>query len=466
MEPRHDDKSYKGTTALVVGAARSGVAATGFLLSRGARVVLTDSKGEPTLQTAIAPLRELAHHGELTLELEGHRAESFRDCDLVVVSPGVPLSLEYFNESRKAGVPILAEVELAFRHLKGKILAITGTNGKTTTTTLLGELLVGAGLNGHVAGNIGTPLISFADSSRPDDIYAVELSSFQLEAIQEFRPAVAAILNLTPNHLDRYAGFDSYVEAKRRIFMNQESTDFAVLNADHSSTARMASAVKATPVLFSHRTDVAHGTFMDGDRLVYRDEAGTVELFRKNDVKLRGEHNLENVLAASTIALLAGAAPGTMRQVVRSFKGVEHRLEWVAEIEGVQYFNDSKATSVDATIKSLESFPGNLHLILGGRDKAGDFTLLRPLVQQKVKRVLLLGEAAGKIRKALTGAAEMSDVKSLSEAVRLSSQDSTPDDVVLLAPACASFDMFEDYEHRGRVFKEAVYKLEKDRVQP
>src|SRR6185503_16264554 len=206
---------------------------------------------------------------------------------------------------------------------------------------------------------------SFADSSRPDDIYAVELSSFQLEAIQEFRPTVAAILNLTPNHLDRYAGFDSYVEAKRRIFMNQESTDFAVLNADHSSTARMASAVKATPVLFSHRTSVAHGTFMDGDRLVYRDETGTVELFRKHDVKLRGEHNLENVLAASTIALLAGAAPGTMRQVVRSFKGVEHRLVWVAEIDGVQYFNDSKATSVDATIKSLESFPGNLHLILG-----------------------------------------------------------------------------------------------------
>jgi UDP-N-acetylmuramoylalanine--D-glutamate ligase len=466
MDPGRDEEAYEGTTALVVGAARSGIAATRFLLSRGARVVLSDTKGEEALHKAIAPLRELARHGELTLELGGHQAESFRRCDFVVVSPGVPLSLECFDESRKAGIPILAEVELAYRHLKGKVVAITGTNGKTTTTTLVGELLLGAGLKGHVAGNIGTPLISYAASSSPDDIYAVELSSFQLEAIHEFRPAVASILNLTPNHLDRYAGFDDYVEAKRRIFMNQESTDFAVLNADHPPTARLAAEVKATAVLFSRRADVARGTFVQDDRLVYRDEGGDVELFRKDDISLRGDHNLENVLAASTVALLAGAAPRTMRQVVRSFKGVEHRLEWVAEIDGVQYFNDSKATSVDATIKSLEAFPGNIHVILGGRDKAGDFTLLRPLVERKVKHVLLLGEAAGKIRKALAGAAETTEVKDFREAVQLCRRHSTAGDVVLLAPACASFDTFEDYEHRGRVFKEAVYELKKDKVKP
>lgn len=455
---------YAGTTVLVVGAARSGIATAEFLLARGARVVLTDAKIEEALTAAIAPLRQLAQTtGELVLELGGHRVECFRACDFVVVSPGVPLSHPYIGESRKAGVEVMAEVELAYRHLKGKILGITGSNGKTTTTSLVAEFLQGGGLKGHAAGNIGIPLISFVDRSTPEDIYATELSSFQLEGTRQFRPAVGSILNLTPDHLDRYNGFENYIEAKRRIFMNQQKSDFAVLNADDPGTASMAAEVPSTPFLFSRRAAVTHGTFVHQDRLVYRGNRHEAELFGRSDIPLKGEHNLENVLAACTIALLAGVDSGSMAGVVRAFKGVEHRLEWVTEIDGVQYFNDSKATNVDATAKSLEAFPRNILLILGGRDKGGDFTVLRSLVQERVKGLILIGEAAEKIREALAGATDISSAKTLPEAVDLCRKRSRSGDVVLLAPACASFDMFENYEHRGRVFKEAVLRLKKER---
>jgi UDP-N-acetylmuramoylalanine--D-glutamate ligase len=453
---------YQGQTVLVVGAAKSGLAAARFLLDNGARVILTDIRSLETLRSEIAALCEPARTaGELILELGGHRDGSFSSCNFVVVSPGVPLSLPYFDISRRAGIPILAEVELAFRHLKGNILGITGSNGKTTTTTLVADMLAGAGMKAYAAGNIGTPLISLAANSSPGDFYAVELSSFQLESIEEFRPFIGSILNLTPDHMDRYAGFEDYVAAKRRLFMNQVKTDFAVLNAEDSRTAAMANEVAARPFLFSRRSVPEHGAFVRNDRVFFRDGQSEKELFPVNAVALKGTHNLENVLAASTMAILAGAAPESLEDSIRKFKGVEHRIEWVSDIDGVQYFNDSKATNVDATIKSIEAFPGNILLILGGRDKAGDFTALRSPVRSRVKHVVLIGEAAGKIRQALSGTVDMSEAPSMQEAVSICRALARRGDTVLLAPACASFDMFQNYEHRGRVFKEAVHELDK-----
>jgi len=458
--PGGHEQTYRGKTILVVGAARSGIAATRFLLAHGAHVILTDSKSEESLAALVDPLRRLATPpAELALELGGHRMESFRGCDTIVVSPGVPLSLPYFEESRRHGIPILAEVELAYRHLKGKILGITGSNGKTTTTVLVAELLRGSGLKGHAAGNIGVPLIGLAEQSGVEDIYSTELSSFQLEGIRDFRPAVGAILNLTPDHLDRYTGFEAYIASKERIFMNQQPEDFAVLNADDPRTAGMAARVRSKPVLFSRRTQPERGVFLRDDRLIFRDGESERELFETGDIQLKGSHNLENVLAACAIALLAGANPNSLKQVIRDFHGVEHRLEWVADIDGVQYFNDSKATNVDSTIKSLEAFPGNVLLIAGGRDKGGDFAVLRPFVSKYVKELILLGEASGKIREALAGTTEIREAESLVEAVRICRRHAQPGDVVLLAPACASFDMFHDYEHRGRVYKNAVRAL-------
>jgi len=453
---------YQGQTVLVVGAAKSGLAAARFLLDNGARVILTDIRNLDALHSEIAALCEPAQTaGELILELGGHRNDSFAKCNFIVVSPGVPLSLPYFDTSRRAGIPILAEVELAFRHLKGNMIGITGSNGKTTTTTLVADLLAGAGLKAYAAGNIGTPLISLAVNSNPGDFYAVELSSFQLESIEKFRPFIGSILNLTPDHMDRYAGFEDYVAAKKRLFMNQVKTDFAVLNAEDIRTAAMASEVAARPFLFSRSRVLEHGAFVRNGRVLFRDGRNEKELFPVNAVALKGAHNLENVLAASTMAILAGAAPESLEGSIRKFKGIEHRIEWVLDIDGVQYFNDSKATNVDAAIKSIEAFPGNILLILGGRDKAGDFTALRSPVRNRVKHAVLIGEAAGKIRRALSGTVDMSEARSMQEAVSICKALARRGDTVLLAPACASFDMFQNYEHRGRAFKEAVFELEK-----
>jgi UDP-N-acetylmuramoylalanine--D-glutamate ligase len=451
---------YRGKTALVAGAGKSGQASARFLLDCGARVILTDTRSEDALKNEIAALQPLAaRSGELVLELGGHRNESFARCDFVVVSPGIPLSLPFFKVSRKAGIPIIAEVELAYRHLKGKIIGITGSNGKTTTTTLVSDLLNGAGLRAHAAGNIGTPLISFARESSDSDFYSVELSSFQLESISDFRPFIGSVLNLTPDHMDRYAGFEDYIAAKQRIFMNQGETDFAVLNADDPRTAALAAKMRAKRVQFSRLRIAEHGAFVRNDRVIFRNKDGEKDLFAVSAIALKGAHNLENVLAACAMAILAGTSPDSLEDSIRKFKGVEHRIEWVRELDGVPYYNDSKATNVDAAIKALESFPGNIVLIAGGRDKAGDFSALRILVQQRVKHLVLMGEAADKIRQALSGTVDMSEAPSMMEAVSMCRSLARPGDVVLLAPACASFDMFDNYEHRGRVFKDAVRSM-------
>jgi UDP-N-acetylmuramoylalanine--D-glutamate ligase len=453
---------YNGKSVLIVGAAKSGISSARFLLAAGARVTLTDSQPLENLPHISPLLNSKDYPGELLLELGGHNNDSFRTCDFVVVSPGVPLALPNFDISRKAGIPVIAEIELAARHLKGRIIGITGSNGKTTTTSLVSELLVGAGLKGHAAGNIGTPLIELVAGSSPEDIYAVELSSFQLEGIDQFRPAIGSILNLTPDHMDRYDGFEDYIAAKRRIFLNQQKTDFAVLNADDPRTAEIASQVASTPVLFSRTRTLERGAYVRDNVLFYRDETGEQKLFASDAISLKGAHNLENVLAACAMAILAGASVNGLEANVRKFKGVEHRIEFVCEINGVQYFNDSKATNVDATIKSLEAFPGNIVLIAGGKDKAGDFTVLQSLVRERVKHLVLIGQAAGKIREALSGTVDISEADSMQNAVYMCSQIARSGDIVLLAPACASFDMFRDYEHRGRVFKDAVRSLKKD----
>jgi len=448
---------YNGKTVLVVGAGRSGLAATRFLIHRGARIVLTDSKDKAALGTEIPGLVESGiNTGMLELEIGGHCPESFESCDFVVISPGVPLSLPEFELSRKAGIPIIAEVELAFRHLKGRIIGITGSNGKTTTTTLVSQLLKGAGMRGKTAGNIGIPLTGFISDSTSEDFYAVELSSFQLEGIHDFRPWIGSILNLTPDHLNRYGSYENYVTAKRRIFMNQRTMDFAVLNADDGETPAIVSDLKATPVMFSRLSEVRHGAFVRNGHVIFRDSEGERNLFPVTSIRLKGSHNLENVLAACTMALLAGAPPESFEDSIQKFEGVEHRIEYVAEIDGVQYYNDSKATNVDAALKSIESFPGNIFLIVGGQDKGGDFSLLEQPVRQRVKHLVLIGEASDKIRESLGKEVESSSAMTMQDAVTLCRESSQPGDIVLLAPACASFDMFRDYEHRGRAFKNAV----------
>ncbi len=450
-----DETGYGGKTVLVAGAGRSGLAAAEFLIGRGARVILSDAKAAEQLDAAARGLAE-SSGGMLRLECGAHRADSFARCDLVVASPGVPLSLPEFERSRRAGIPVIAEVELAFRHLRGRIVAITGSNGKTTTTALVAHLLQNAGMRAWAAGNIGLALTGLVSRSTPEDVHVVELSSFQLEGIAGFRPWIGSILNITPDHLDRYGSFEDYAAAKRRIFRNQGPDDYAVLNADDARTAAMADQLAAATVLFSRSRPVGHGVFLRGGRVIFRGGGRETALFSSGAIGLPGAHNLENVLAAAAMAILAGAPPESLEEGVGRFEGLEHRIEFVAEIDGVRYYNDSKATNVDAAIKSLEAFPGGIVLIAGGRDKGGDFSLLRDAVRRRVKHLVAIGEAAGAIRRALGREVGITGASSMPEAVALSRQYAGPGDTVLLAPACASFDMFADYEHRGRAFKDAV----------
>jgi UDP-N-acetylmuramoylalanine--D-glutamate ligase len=367
-------------------------------------------------------------------------------------------------QARIRGVPIIGEIELAAQFLQGRIVAITGSNGKTTTTTLTGEILAASGLPVAVGGNIGTPAISLVDQTTPKSFVVLEVSSFQLETIQTFRPFISAILNITPDHLDRHRTFEAYVDAKARIFENQNTTDFCVLNADDAAANVLTKRAKCPVLHFSRRREVTAGAFVRNGKILFRDnqterEILPVEILPVAEITLQGAHNLENVLAAVCIASLAGCPAETIRLAVRNFKAVEHRLEFVAEIGGVRYFNDSKATNVDATIKALESFPANIHLILGGKDKGSDYSVLNGLLRERVKQVYTIGTAAEKIGRQIREAARIVPAETLENAVHRASATAQPGDIVLLAPACASFDQFQSYEHRGRVFKEAVRAL-------
>ena len=442
---------------LVVGLGKSGVASALFLKSRGALVTVSDSKPEAELRDEILLLLERG----ITVETGGHGDRTFRGQDLIVVSPGVPADAPQLAQAHKQGEPvvIIGEIELAARFLPGQIAAVTGSNGKTTTTSLAGEIVAAGKFATLVGGNIGTPAISLVDQAGPATWTVLEVSSFQLETIVEFRPRIAVILNITPDHLDRHKTFDNYVNAKARVFENQRADDFTVLNADDSTTAGLSDRTRAQLFWFSRKKEVAMGAFTRGDHICFRNGNDEREILPLAEVPLKGGHNLENVLAAASIGMLVGCQAEQVRDAVRHFKAVEHRLEFVARVADVDYYNDSKATNVDATIKALESFPANVHLILGGKDKGSDYTVLHELLRQRVKRVYTIGAAAAKIESQIQGAAEVEHAETLENAVRRASESAVAGDVILLAPACASFDQFQSYEHRGRVFKETVHSL-------
>ena len=447
----------KDKRVLVVGLGKSGVASAQFLQARGAKVTVSDSKSPDQLASEIPALLDRG----IAVETGGHGERTFRGQDLIVVSPGVPADSAPLVQARVHGVPIVGEIEIAAQFLQGRILAITGSNGKTTTTTLTGEILAASGFPVVVGGNIGTPAISLVDQTTPATFVVLEVSSFQLETIQTLRPFISAILNITPDHLDRHRTLEAYVDAKARIFENQNQGDFCVLNADDAAANALTSRVPCSVLHFSRRHEVATGAFVLDGKIFFRDQANSKahEVLPVNEITLQGAHNLENVLAAVCMASLTGCSADKIRQAVRSFKAVEHRLEFVAEIAGVRYFNDSKATNVDATIKALESFPANIHLILGGKDKGSDYSVLNSLLRERVKRVYTIGAAAEKIASQIQQAAEIVHAGTLESAVQRAAATAVPGDVVLLAPACASFDQFQSYEYRGRVFKDVVRTL-------
>ncbi|MBK7993065.1 MAG: UDP-N-acetylmuramoyl-L-alanine--D-glutamate ligase [Blastocatellia bacterium] len=446
----------------VIGMAKSGLAAAKFLASRGAKVLVSDAKSKEKLAAEIEFL--ISHN--IAYETGSHSQEALLMADLIVVSPGVPLEIAPLEQARKAGKKIIGEIELAANFLKGNVIGITGSNGKTTTTTLVGKVLSEANFNTLVGGNIGTPLISLVDNSNDDSITVVELSSFQLESTESLRLKVTSLLNITPNHLDRYASFDDYVTAKKRIFLNQQKDDFAVLNADDKIVSAMADITKARKIFFSCKKELEKGIFLRSDQIIYRDSQGQETLLLKvsEDVRLRGTHNLENVMVALAVGIALNAPIASMKNSISTFQGIEHRLEPVAEINGVNFVNDSKATSVDAAIKAVEAFPSNLILILGGKDKGSDYSPFRPLIAERVKHLILIGAATEKIAAALSGICPVERASTMSDAVEKGFTLAKSGDTVLLAPACSSYDMFDNFEQRGQVFKSEVINLQNKQI--
>ena len=447
-----------GKSVLVIGAKRSGVAATELALSCGAHVRVMDAQPltpaeKETFQALGVPTvaqkpENVMNHG--------------RDPDLIVLSPGVPYDLPLLTPARTRGVAVMGEVEFASTFLKGPVIGITGSNGKTTTTALTGYLLKQCGIPCQVGGNIGTAVTSIIHSSREDQWNVLELSSFQLESIARFHAKISACLNVTPDHLDRHHTFENYAMAKGRLFETQDVSDFAVLNYDDETCRRYAERTKAIIHWFSSSQAVPSGIWMNADRLFFNKKF----FMDRSNIRLRGLHNVENVMAAALIAHLAGAPLDEIAGAAKSFPGVEHRLEFVRDLAGVEYYNDSKATNVDATLKAVDAFPGGLWIILGGKDKGSDYTPLREPLRQKAKSALLIGAdppypyaAAPLIKKALNEALPVIDCGTLERAVHYARQYAEPGDVVLLAPACASFDQFRDYEDRGNTFKHLVAEL-------
>jgi UDP-N-acetylmuramoylalanine--D-glutamate ligase len=443
-----------GKKVVIVGFGKTGRALAGFLVGQRAKVTVSEIRKERDLGINTRRWREKG----VAFELGRHRASTLMSADLIIPSPGAA-ALPELASARAAGARVLSEIELASRFLKGKIVGITGTNGKSTTAALAHKILKESGLKSFLAGNIGIPLISFADRSRADHVYVTEVSSFQLEHVERFRPDISAFLNLSLNHLDWHASFDEYFAAKKRMFLTQGTGDIAILNADDRLVRGLAGGIRPKVYFFSRRKPVRRGCFLREGWIVLRDGTGEERLMRAAEVPLPGLHNLENAMAAALVGRVLGVLPGSMRASIPGFSGLEHRLEKVLTLRGVDFVNDSKATTVDSTIKALESFDRPVVLILGGRDKGADFLLLRQPVRQRVKRVILLGEAKAKIAHALRGLVPMVEASSLREAVRLGFAAAAPGEMVLLAPACTSFDMFKNFEARGRAFKREVRSL-------
>ena len=444
----------KGKKVLVVGLGKSGLSAAVFLRQQGAHVTVSDMRSAAALAKEIPALLE---HG-IMVESGGHGLLTFRRQDLIVVSPGVPLDTPELVQVKAFGLPVIGELELAAQFLKGKILASTGSNGKTTTTALTGEILASAGIETLVGGNIGVPVVDLIPKSTDTSWSVLEVSSFQLESTEKFHPQIAVILNITPDHLDRHGSFENYALAKERIFNVQTANDSLVLNAGNARAAAAASRTAAKVYWFSLEQPVAQGAWVLNDQVVFRasSNAPIEPVVSLKDIPLKGTHNVENVLAAVCAARLAGASAEAIGKAIQSFHAVEHRLEYVATDNGVEYYNDSKATNVDAAAKAIAAFPGCIHLILGGKDKNSNYADLSELLRKRVKTVYTIGSAAAKIESQIRGMVPIISCETLDKAVAAARKAARPGDIVLLSPACSSFDQFENYEHRGRVFKELV----------
>lgn len=449
------------THILVVGLGTTGVSLARFLKKNGAAVTITDISDETALQDRVEMVRDLG----VRLELGQHRPETFADTDLIVLSPGVPHTLDVIESARMKGVPVLGEIELAARFIHEPIVAVTGTNGKTTTTTLLGEMLKKSGQRVFVGGNIGTPLIDYPMQNGKADVIVAEVSSFQLDTIERFKPRVAVLLNISQDHLDRYTDFSAYIRSKQRIFKNQRDKDIAVLNGADLELRRMGNSIPSRPIYFDYRSEGAiepvEGAMIGSHEIVLLSQKQGRNLLPLDAIGLPGRHNLENVAAASLAALASGGNFTGVLAAVQEFKGLPHRLEHVATQNGVRYFNDSKSTTPDSVIRALESFSEPIVLIMGGRDKGSDFSGLKNIVAQRVKHLIVLGEAGEKIISAVGDQAAHSVANSMASAVFQASQKAVEGDLILLSPGCASFDLYRNYIERGVDFSKRVKSLER-----
>lgn len=444
----------KDKKILIVGLARTGVSVARFLAERGAAVTVTDMKDESALAQYIKKLSDL----EISYELGGHDEQTFLSSGMIVVSPGVPMDIAPLVLARKLGRLIVSEIELAGNFIDAPVVAITGTNGKTTTTTLTGDIFRGCGYKAFVGGNIGKPLIDQVTSGEVVDFVVAEISSFQLEAIHKFHPRVAVLLNITEDHLDRYATYQEYIDAKARIFENQTIEDFAVLNMDDPIVASYSGRIKARVVPMSQQKVLEQGIYYKDEFITFVWE-GMRESFPTASFKLKGVHNIENIMAALASSLLMGCDSRSALAVVENFTGLHHRMELVGVVNDVAYYNDSKGTNVGSVVKSLESFSGNVTLIAGGKDKGGDYLPLAALVKERVKHLILLGEARQRIYDSLGSLTDTHLVDSLEEAVFAAERLTAPGGIVLFSPACSSFDMFRNYEERGDLFASLVKGL-------
>jgi UDP-N-acetylmuramoylalanine--D-glutamate ligase len=444
----------KGKKVLVVGLARTGIATAKFLKTKGSLVTTTEVRPKEEMEEAVRELKGM----DISTEWGGHQAETFLKQDRIVVSPGVDLGIGPIQKAIKQGVKVISEIELAYHFIHVPIIAVTGTNGKTTTTLLIGEMMKEDGRKVGVGGNVGEPLILFADGKDQWEVLVVEISSFQLEAIEDFRPRISVLLNITEDHLDRYPSYDDYIEAKVRIFANQNSGDLAILNRDDPIVMQYQEKVKAKKVLFSLKEKLDEGVFSNGQTISLR-LGEKEEEYSLAKASLKGVHNVENMMAALTTARIFGCSKKAIQSVINRFEGLEHRLEFVREIGGVRFFNDSKGTNVGSVVKSLQSFSGPVILIAGGKDKNGDLGPLKELIRKRVKHLILIGEARERMNRELGGLTDTTIAQTMEEAVVLARQKAKEGEVVLLSPVCSSFDMFKDYKERGKVFKEAVLKL-------
>jgi UDP-N-acetylmuramoylalanine--D-glutamate ligase len=443
-----------GKRVLVVGLARTGIATAKFLRARGSLVTTTEVRPKEEMGEAVQELSGM----DISEEWGGHQVETFLKQDCIVVSPGVDLNIEPIQKAIQQGVKVISEIELAYHFIHVPIIAVTGTNGKTTTTLLIGEMLKEDGRKVGVGGNVGEPLILFADGEDRWEVLVVEISSFQLEAIEDFRPRISVLLNITEDHLDRYPRYDDYIEAKVRIFANQHSGDLAILNRDDPIVMQYQEKVKAKKVFFSLKERLDEGVFSNGKTIFFRlGEKG--EEYSLSKTPLKGIHNVENMMAALTTARVFGCSRQAVQGVLNRFEGLEHRLEFVREMKGIRFYNDSKGTNVGSVVKSLQSFSEPVILIAGGKDKNGDLSPLKELIQKRVKHLILIGEARERMKRELGGLTDTSIAQTMEEAVLLARQKAEGGEVVLLSPACSSFDMFKDYKERGKVFKEAVRRL-------